>query len=182
RYGAQLLPAVAAFSGMAVAGLWRGVGRLSLPAGLGRAAAGAALGVGVLCGGGYVGMLAGTGPIAYAEAVHNAPARLAMEHALAQALAARRPGERILMYYGTYPGALADDGIAVREVVQESNFLLWQDALFAPHKQVDWVVAEAHGPVAKLVNRRDLAEYFHPVATLRVASQPTIEVYRRNEP
>jgi len=182
RYGAQMLPAVAAFSGMAAAELWRGVGRLSLPAGLGRAAAGAALGVGVLCGGGYVSMLGGTGPIAYAEAVHNAPARLAMEHALAQALAARRPGERILMYYGTYPGALADDGIAVREVVQESNFLLWQDALFAPHKQVDWVVAEAHGPVAKLVNRRDLAEYFHPVATLRVASQPTIEVYRRNEP
>jgi len=181
RYGAQLLPAVAAFSGMAVAGLWRGVGRLTLPAAW-RARTGAALGVALLCGGGYVGMLAGGGPIAYAEAVHNAPARLAMEHALARTLAARRPGERILMYYGDYPGALADDGIAVREVVQESNFLLWQDALFAPQKHVDWVVAEADGPVAKLVNRRDLSEYFHAVATLRVATQPTIEVYRRNEP
>jgi len=181
RYGVQLLPAVAAFSGMAVAALGRGVKRMLLAPGW-RASTGAVLGVGLLCGGGYAGMLGGTGPIAYAEAVHNAPARLEMEHALAQALTARRPGERILMYYGTYPGALADDGIAVREVVQESNFLVWQDALFAPHKHVDWVVAEARGPVAKLVNRRDLGEYFHLVATLRVASQPTIEVYRRNEP
>ncbi|HXT82252.1 MAG TPA: hypothetical protein VN702_22005, partial [Acetobacteraceae bacterium] len=122
------------------------------------------------------------GPVAYAEAEHNAPDRLAMEHQLAKALKPRRKGERVLMYYGTYPGALADDGIAVREVVQESNFLLWQDALFAPHRQVQWVVVEEGSPVAKLVNRRDLRQYFHQVAALTAPYQHAIEVYRRNDP
>ena len=103
-----------------------------------------------------------------------------MEHALARALASWRPGQRILMYYGSYPGALADDAIPVSAVVQESNFLLWQDALYAPHRHAEWVVVEQRTLVAKWVGRRDLEQYFHPVASLRVDDQPTIEVYRRN--
>jgi len=178
RYGVQLLPAVAAWSGLAVAAVVAGVRRVTLP----HARAGIAIGLAVLCGGAYLAMLGGEGPVAYAEAVHNAPDRLAMEHALAAALAPWRPGQRILMYYGTYPGALADDGIPVHDVIQESNYRLWTSALAAPHAYAAWVVVERPGPVAEHINRGDLDRYYHRVDLLQVPHQPEISVYRRNAP
>ncbi|HWG38771.1 MAG TPA: hypothetical protein VN690_13750 [Terriglobales bacterium] len=178
RYGVQMLPAVALFSALAVSAMAAAAQRVLVP----HLRLGLVLGLAGLCAGGYAEMLRAPGPVTYAEAEHNAPDRLAMEHQLAKALKPRQKGERVLMYYGTYPGALADDGIAVREVVQESNFLLWQDALFAPHRHVQWVVVEEGSPVAKLVNRRDLRQYFHQVAALSAPYQHAIEVYRRNEP
>jgi len=178
RYGVQALPAVAAFSALAVSVLAMAAQRVLVP----RLRLGLVLGLAILGGAAYARMLAAPGPAAYAEATHNAPDRLAMEHQLAAALKPRTAGEKVLMYCGTYPGALADDGIPLRAVVQESNFLLWQDALFAPHKRVQWVVVEAGSPVAKLVNRRDLRQYFHQVAALSAPYQHSIEVYRRNEP
>jgi hypothetical protein len=144
------------------------------------ARAGVAIGLALLCGGAYATMLGGEGPVSYAEAVHNAPDRLAMEHALARALSPRRPGERILMYYGTYPGALADDGIPVRDVIQESNYKLWQAALAAPQDHVQWVVVERPGPVADGVNHAALAAHFHQTALLRGHNQPVIAVFHRN--
>jgi hypothetical protein len=176
RYGVQLLPAVAAWSGLAVAAVVAGVRRVTLP----HARAGITFGLALLCGGAYLAMLGGDGPVAYAEAVHNAPDRLAMEHALAAALAPSRPGQRILMYYGTYPGALADDGIPVHDVIQESNYRLWAAALAAPHAYAAWVVVESPGPVAEHINRADLDRFYHRVERLRVPHQPAISVYRLN--
>ncbi|MGH9395032.1 MAG: hypothetical protein ACRD1E_12735 [Terriglobales bacterium] len=181
RYGVQMLPAVALLSGVAVAAMARAAARVLLP----HLRPGLLIGLALLAAAVYLGMLRSPGPAAYAEAAHNAPPRLAMEHQLAAALAPRRPGERVLMYYGTYPGALADDRIPVHEVVQESNFLLWQDALFAPHRHVQWVVVESGTPLSKLVNRRDLRQYFTLTARLPrhpadAPHQPEIEVYRRD--
>ncbi|MGH9475816.1 MAG: hypothetical protein ACRD1C_05750 [Terriglobales bacterium] len=177
RYGVQLLPAVALFSGLMTAGLVGVARRVTLLHG--RLAQGLAVGLAVLCGGGYAAMLRPPGPPAYAEAVHNAPARLAMEHALAQALAGWHRGQRVLMYYGTYPGALADDGIPLHAVIQESNFRLWQHALAAPHAYVQWVVIESGSPTERLVNWSDLRQYFIEAKVLHVPSQHGIEVYRR---
>lgn len=177
RYGVQLLPAVALFSALVVATLARAARRATLARG--RLALGLCVGLAILCGGAYAAMLRTPGPPAYAEAVHNAPARLAMEHALAAALQPRRPGERVLMYYGTYPGALADDRIPLHAVIQESNFHLWQRALAHPHAFVRWVVVEQSSPTAALVNRADLRQYFNEVARLRVPGQHGIEVYSR---
>ncbi|TAN22033.1 MAG: hypothetical protein EPN33_10285 [Acidobacteria bacterium] len=178
RYGVQLLPAVTLFSGLVVAALWRAVRRLTLMRGS-RAAAGVAVGLAILCGAAYAEMLRAPGPPAYAEAVHNATARLAMEQALARALAPWQPGQKVLMFYGTYPGALADDGIPLHEVIQEANFHLWQHALAAPHTYVQWVVIESDSPTARLVNRADLRQYFTGVVTLQVPTQHSIEVFRR---
>lgn len=175
RYGVQLLPAVAAWSGLAAAVTVAGLRRVTIT----HVRAGVTIGLAVLCGGAYLAMLGGEGPVAYAEAVHNAPDRLAMEHALAGALSSWCPGERILMYYGTYPGALADDGIPVHDVIQESNYKLWQAALAAPHAYAGWVVVEAPGPVAAAVNRADLARYFRPTAVLHGNNQPSITIFRR---
>ncbi|MGH9485361.1 MAG: hypothetical protein ACRD1F_09925, partial [Terriglobales bacterium] len=178
RYGVQLLPAVALFSGIVVAVIATAARRVTLLRGT-RLALGMTLGLSLLCAAAYAQMLRPPGPPAYAEAVHNAPARLAMEHALAHAISAWRPGQRVLMFYGTYPGALADDGIPLHAVIQEANFHLWQHALASPHNYVQWVVVESNSPTAKLVNRADLRHYFTEVAHLHVPTQPTIEVYRR---
>ncbi|MGH9486219.1 MAG: hypothetical protein ACRD04_01330 [Terriglobales bacterium] len=177
RYGVQLLPAVALFSGLAVAALFAAARRVTLARG--HLAAGLALGLAILCGGRYAVMLRAPGPPAYAEAVHNAPARLAMEHALAHALAGWRPGERVLMFFGTYPGALADDRIPLHDVVQESNFHLWQHALAVPQRYVNWVVVQAHTPTAALAHAPELRQYFTQAARLRIPTQPPIEVWRR---
>ncbi|HET9784488.1 MAG TPA: hypothetical protein VFP94_05935 [Terriglobales bacterium] len=182
RYGVQLLPAVALFSGLTVAALWRGAGRVIVPGWSGaRLAAAVGIGLALVCSGSYLWMLRAPGPPAYAEAVHNAPARLEMEHLLAAALLPRQAGEQVLMYYGNFPGALADDGIPLHEVVQESNFLLWQDALLHPQAAVEWVVRESDSPTWRLVNQRDLRQYFEQVADLHVATQHEIKVYRRRE-
>ncbi len=176
RYGAQMLPAAALFSGIAVAALARAARRV-LVRGL---APGLAIGLVLLAAQSYLAMLRPPGPPTYAEAVHNAPARLAMQHALAAALAPRRPGERVLLYFASYPEALADDNIPLHAAIQESNYRLWQAALSAPQRYVTWIVAEAGTPVATQVPAAALARYFHPVARLRVPGEPDIEVYRRN--
>ncbi|MGH9467271.1 MAG: hypothetical protein ACRD1Y_07940 [Terriglobales bacterium] len=178
RYGVQLLPAIALFSGLVVATLYAAAGRVTVIRGR-LLAAGVALGLAILCGAGYAATLRGAGPPSYAEAVHNAPARLAMEHDLAAALGGWRRGQRILMFYGTYPGALPDDGIPLHAVIQEANFHLWQHALAAPQRYVQWVVIESSTPTARLVNRRDLRQYFTQVAVLRVPTQHAIEVYEK---
>lgn len=182
RYGVQLLPAVALFSGLTITALIRGGRRLTIPGWPGpRLARGLGMGLALVCAAGYLQMLRPPGPPAYAEAVHNAPARLEMENQLAAALRPRKSGEKVLMYFGNFPGALADDGIPLHAVVQESNFLLWQDALLHPHAHVAWVVRESDSPTWRLVNQHDLGQYFEQVADLHVATQHEIKVYRRHE-
>ncbi len=126
-------------------------------------------------------MLRGRGPLVYAEASYNAPGRLAMEHQLAAVLRQVRPGQRILMYVGTFPGALADDGIALHRVICETNYRLWEHALAAPARYVSWVVLERHTWLAHDLNRGALARGFHPVARLHVPGQHTITIYHRTK-
>lgn len=191
RYGVQVLPAAAVLSGWAIAAAagWRGWPRLgrarSRPAGPLTPAAPAGLrrGIWTLAGlglaAGYLAMLGGTGPMTYAEAVHNAPARLEMEHQLARALRPWRQGQTVLMYVGSYPGALADDGIPLRDVIEESNFRQWDQALAAPERHAAWVVFQAGSPLARGIQRAALAQYYRAVARFTAARQPVITVYRR---
>lgn len=179
RYGLELLPAAAVFSGLAVGAGWTWLHQRR-PGWATAAVAAVALALAAS----FAVMLGGDGPLVYAEAVHNAPARLQMERQLALALEGepgrpRRPQDRVLMYLGDYPGALADDNIPLRQVVNESNFLLFQDALAAPQKYVDWVIIERHTEIDKLINRAALARYFQPVVKISVTGQPDISVYRK---
>ena len=189
RYGIQLLAGAALFSGVAVAlaARWRhGRSAASAPAADWAPAAGFQRGVWTAAAlaviASYGAMLAGPGPMTYAEAVHNAPARLAMEHQLAAALQPRQTGQLVLMYTGTYPGALPDDGIPLRAVIQESNFRQWDRALAAPQRYAAWVVVQTGSPSATGVNRADLRRYYHSVARFSAPLQPVITVYRRNAP
>ncbi|MGH9520704.1 MAG: hypothetical protein ACRD2D_13685, partial [Terriglobales bacterium] len=176
RYGVQLLPAAAAFSAVAVAVVFRAAARVIWrPLRVGVIA-----GLALLAATAYLAMLRPPGPGVYAEAVRNAGGRLAAEGALAHALAQWRPGQRILMYYGSFPGALADDGIPVHQVIQESNFQLWQRALLAPQQYVDWVVLQAGSPLAAGLNRDALDRYFAYAGSVKVPGQPALALYRRH--
>lgn len=181
RYGIQLLPALAVGLGWLMMRVrdtaWPS--RWRMPAGgRPRQAIFYALCLWLVLNDGF--MLRGRGPLVYAEASYNAPGRLAMEHQLAGVLRQVRPGQRILMYVGTFPGALADDGIALHRVICETNYRLWQHALAAPARYVSWIVLERHTWMAHDLNRRALARGFHPVARLHVPGQHTITVFRRD--
>ncbi|MHB8735050.1 MAG: hypothetical protein ACYC6M_07095 [Terriglobales bacterium] len=177
RYGVQLLPALAAFSGLAVMAAARLVARWTPD--WQSSATGVVLGLMLLTGLSYGEMLRDMGPLTYAEAVYNAPARLAMESHLAHALAPYRRGERILMFLGTYPGALAVDEIPLREVIQESNFHLWDAALARPDLYVQWVVVEQGTLIDQRVNHAVLDRKFQPVASFTAPAQHVVVVYRR---
>lgn len=187
RYGIQPLAAAAIFSGVAVAlaAHWRGWRRIAPARAMERApAASIQRGVWILAAlavvASYGAMLSGTGPMTYAEAVHNAPARLAMEHKLAAALQPRQPGQLVLMYTGSYPGALPDDGIPLHDVIQEANFRQWDRALATPQRYAAWVVVQTGSPSAAGIDRSDLRRYYHSVARFSAPLQPVITVYRRN--
>jgi len=173
RYGAQLLPAVAAFSGVMLAALLARLAgqkqRRQLLAAMG-----------VLVAASYGWMFHGLGPITYAEALYNSPNRLAMERQLATALQPRRPGERVLMFLGTYPGALADDDIPIHEVIQEANFDLWNRALQAPQELAQWVVVEDDTILSQQINRGALHQYFHAVSHFSAPTEHPVTVFRRN--
>lgn len=172
RYGAQMLPAVAAFSGVLVAALAaRMAGREQRRRAVAVLAALVALS--------YGWMFRGLGPITYAEALYNSPNRLVMERQLAAALKPWHPGQRILMFLGTYPGALADDGIPLHDVIQEANYDLWKHALEAPQQGVDWVVVEDDTILARQINRQALRQYFQPVMHFTAPTEHPVTVYRR---
>ncbi len=207
RYGAQLLPAACAFSAFLVVALAASLRvwphqlrpRLERVGGLaGRAlrglaeslrqatprsiTAGVVIAAGLFCLTAYAEMLGGDGPITYAEAVHNAPDRLAVEHQLALALRQVKWNQRVLIYLGSYPGALADDGIPIRHTIQESNFRLWDAALKQPQNYVQWVVVQAGSWLDNDVNHAAVEKYFRRTAVIDVPTQPVLRVYklRRN--
>ncbi len=169
RYGVQLLPAAA---------FWSAAFIVYLCARQRRWRAGVVGGLALLALFSYAVMLRGQGPMTYAEAVHNAPARLAMEHQLAAALAPRRRGDKLLMFLGSYPGALADDGIALHDVIQESNFRIWDRALAAPQDYAAWVVVQQGTLIDREINHAALARYFAPVASFSGPRQAPVTVWR----
>lgn len=193
RYGVQLLPAAAVWAawcavalGDAARGALSGAGsgaRSYRPGAARRiwewAARRVEGGAAVVILISYLLMFGGLGPMAYAEALYNSPNRLRMEHSLARALAARRPGETILMFLGTYPGALADDGIALRDVIDEGNFRVWDGALAAPEKAASWVVIERGTIIDREINHAALREYFRPTASFTAPEQSVVTVWRR---
>lgn len=169
RYGVQLLPAAA---------FWSAAFIVFLCARQPRWRAGVVGGLALLALFSYAVMLRGQGPMTYAEAVHNAPLRLAMEHQLAAALAPRRRGDKLLMFLGSYPGALADDGIALHDVIQESNFRIWDRALAAPQDYAAWVVVQQGTLIDREINHAALARYFAPVASFSGPRQAPVTVWR----
>jgi len=168
RYGLQLLPAIALFTGVAYAMVRRAVQN--------RAAARAAL---VLVMGAvatsYADVCRHT-PICLREARVNAVTRVAFESALAAELRKLPADARLLMYTGSYVGALQSAGIPLKRTVNEGNYRIWQAALAAPSSSADYVIAVEGDAVAGAVAARP--EGLTPIARIQMPEKPPAVIYR----
>ncbi|MEO8726539.1 MAG: hypothetical protein ABI383_10495 [Acidobacteriaceae bacterium] len=100
-------------------------------------------------------------PLTLQEARHNARTRMMFEAKLARQLGPFK-GQRMMMYTSDYAGALQRAGIHERNVVNESNWQLWQKALRNPAAGAAVVVAIGDDPVAEAVR-------LHPGGLRRVS-------------
>jgi hypothetical protein len=122
-------------------------------------------------------------PICFREAWANSRSRIAFETELAANLRKLPPDSTLLMYLGDHVGALERAGIPLRRVINEGNHRpwrhpsdpdgLWERALANPSQYADYVVAMEGDPVAREVQKRQLAS----VVVIRTIGQPTATIY-----
>lgn len=172
RYGLQLLPAIALFTGVAFAAYRRLVQN--------RAAQRAVLllVIGAI-GGSYVNAWRNV-PICLREARVNSATRMAFEALLAHELGKLEPGSRVLMFTGSHVGALQSAGIHLRRVVNEGNYLIWDKALARPSAAADYVIAIEGDVVADAVSRHP--EGLQPIAHIATRGQPPATIYCTTRP
>ena len=135
RYGLELLPAFSLSMGFlaAEAAAWLRVHRAKMEA--------TALFVMALLIIGNDAWLLHEGPLVFAEARVNSKTRIPFESALARALDDLPPEGLILMYTSDHVGALQQAGIPLARTINDSDWLLWQQALADPAGSARFVVA-----------------------------------------
>lgn len=167
RYGLELLPAFAVFVGVLIGAFyewfdpkWKWV---AVAAGV------------VLVAGSYVSVALAT-PICLREARVNSISRLALEERLAAELRSLPGDASILMFTGSYVGALQREGIHLRRIISEANHPAWDEALVDPAGYADYVVAVEGDPVwyaARLFPKR-----LEKVSEFDSTGKPRVTVYR----
>lgn len=166
RYGLQMLPAVAVFSGLAVdfAGKVfpqrRGVAAMSL----------------LLIAAWSYGSAWRRTPITLREAQVNGADRLEFERRLAGELKKLPPSATLLMDCSAYPGGLQAAAIPFQRVLRESNPPQWEIALTQPAQSADYIIAIDHDAVAMSV--RLFPGNLHPVVVVRGAGLLQATIYR----
>ncbi len=172
RYGLQLLPAVAAFTATAMALLLRLSERrrwqVAVPIVL----------AGVLVGS-YLSVWK-SGPICLREVTINSRTRIAYEKALARELDKLPPTATLLMYLGDHVDALRRAGIPLRRVINESDHPFWEQALAAPARMTDYVIAMEGGPVERAA--RSHPEHLEMILIITSIGQPRTTIYRTRTP
>jgi hypothetical protein len=179
RYGIELLPALAAFTAVAVfAVVQRAKPRISQTA----------IGLALLLLIASYGLIWRAQPVCYREAWINSRSRIALETELAATLVRLPRDSMLLMYLGDHVGALQRARIPLRRTVNEGNHHpwmkpadpqgLWERALADPRGYVDYVVAMDGDPVATGVQRRDLSS----VVVIRTLGQPPATLYWTRRP
>jgi hypothetical protein len=123
-------------------------------------------------------------PIGLKEAQVNAHGRMVIEEALARFLVGLPPSATLLMYQGEYVGALQRAGIPLRHAISEVNHPDWEWALLDPSRHANFVIAFKGDPVwmSAQEHRGDLTEVFAitvPGQTKCVIYTPTLP---RSEP
>jgi hypothetical protein len=166
RYGMELLPAFALFTGcltpVLLAGLPR-VRRYALPASFLLVVANSVV-------------LLRSRPLVYQEAVVNSRSRIALESALANALLGIPGQGLILMRVSSDVGALQQAAIPLRRTVNEGDYLTWQRALEAPARSVSTVVAFDGDVVAQAVQRHP--EGLQMSNVICSTGEPCARIYR----
>ncbi len=166
RYGMELLPAFALFTGCLIpvllARLPR-VRRYALPASFLLVVASSVV-------------LLRSRPLVFQEAVVNSRSRVAFETALAKALLAIPGKGLILMRVSGDVGAVQQAAIPLRRVVNEGDYLIWQHALEAPAHSVSTVVAFDGDIVSQAVQRHP--EGLQISSVICSTGEPCARIYR----
>ncbi|MEO5937343.1 MAG: hypothetical protein ABIP81_09025, partial [Terriglobales bacterium] len=168
RYGLQLLPAIALFTGVTLDVVRRLVQQST-----------AQRAVLVLILGAIAASYASVWkavPICLREARVNAVTRMNFEAALAAELRKLPPDARLLMFTGSYVGALQNSGIHLRRVVNERNYLIWQAALDKPASAADYIIAVEGDAVAAAVAA--YPQGLIPLARVKTPEKPPAVIYQ----
>ena len=108
----------------------------------------AAIGI-LIIGNAYVLMRAT--PFVLQEIIANSRTRVPFEAAYARGLETLPSGSTILAYISDHPGAYQRAGIALRNVIGESDYYRWRPALRDPAGSANYVITTDDDPVAKAV-------------------------------
>jgi hypothetical protein len=166
RYGMELLPAFALFVGCLLGVLLSWLPRLRLYAVLASLLLVVANSV----------VLLRSRPLVFQEAQVNSRSRVAFETALAKALLGMPTQGRILMNVSSHVGAVQQAGIPLRRIVNEGDYLTWQDALKDPARGASMVVALDGDPVSQAVQRHP--EGLQLIKVICSTSQSCARIYR----
>jgi hypothetical protein len=166
RYGMELLPAFALFTGCLIPVLLvrlPRVRRYALPASFLLVVASSVV-------------LLRSRPLVFQEAVVNSRSRVAFETALAKALLSIPGKGLILMRVSGDVGAVQQAAIPLRRVVNEGDYLIWQHALEAPAHSVSTVVAFDGDMVSQAVQRHP--EGLQISSVICSTGEPCARIYR----
>jgi hypothetical protein len=166
RYGMEMLPAFALFAGCLFPLLFTRVPKWRPYV----------LGASFLLVVGNSVVLLRSRPLVFQEAVANSRSRIAFETALSRTLSELPERGLILMHVSNDVGAVQQAGIPLRRIINEGDYLTWQNALAHPAQSVATVVALDGDDVAQAVQR-------HPddldlVNVICSTGQPCARVYR----
>lgn len=90
-------------------------------------------------------------PFVLQEVIANSRTRIPFEVAYARGLEMLPEGSTILADISDHPGAYQRAGIALRNVISDSDFYRWHPALQNPARGADYVITTDNDPVAKAV-------------------------------
>ena len=175
RYGLQVLPAVAVFSGIALAEIFRNVRSAPIQQAVACVASAFWL---------WTALGAAKCPASYLEASHNMQGRVSLQERLAVELQRLPPDSSILMALRDFPGAPQRAGVPLHRLIDENDQRLWKRpadedglwnrALLNPQLFADYAVGFAGDPVdATAVQHHLIAVY-----SLEVSGQPRATIYR----
>ena len=114
-------------------------------------------------------------PLTLQEARVNARTRKIFEAKIAAVLGRFR-GERMLMYTSEYAGALQDAHIHEADVINESNFRVWDHALADPAHAAKILIAIDHDDVGRAVEQHP--QGLKPIAVIESEAKPRTVIYR----
>jgi hypothetical protein len=171
RYGMELLPAFALFTGCLIPVLLAGLPLAHVPK-LRRYA----LPVSFLLVVANSVVLLRSRPLVFQEAMVNSRSRILFETALANALLGIPGQGLILMRVSSDVGALQQAAIPLRRTVNEGDYLIWQRALEAPARSVSTVVAFDGDVVAQAVQRHP--EGLQMSSVICSTGEPCARIYR----
>ena len=122
-------------------------------------------------------------PLCFKEAWVNSRTKLSLESAVARGLRYFPRDANYLMYLGDHVGAFQQAGVPLKQVINEGNHRpwkkpsdpegLWEQALAAPAKYVDFVIAFDGDDVDRQVNKTGLTL----VTEIHTTGQPHAQIY-----